>query len=390
MGIGEHLKTALVTLRKRSTKSLVALEFTSGCAVLVFGCLQFFAPSMPLPWGQAISIVCIFGLTIASSVFAACIVSVLFDLKSIRELIVKNDADLLLKMILRSDELFSTREGTGGEHEAILKNIRLKATAALNGIDLDEGRSSADELLLRRGHLVACLDEHDKQVNDVYAKYVNVSRRISKVARGVYQVSETTYVRYRNDTGGSKMIGSWNKLDSGLLPQYFSRSNQNALKESVTITINESLPLVFEHDIECEIISAEGVDERRRRWKNNWKEEGILTDIPPNGTCVIEMKREFLIPEGEEISYSWSGIRGECNYSLEYCGDDAVPTIALIGCDLCNDVDEPACVSCKKEPIRLVKNEGRSKMVSVKQWPATDLAIRVTWTNRNQSIKHVS
>lgn len=380
MGIVEPIRAALQTIKNRSTKSLKLMGGTSAAAVVVFGALQFLTSTSSQPWNTIVSVLCVVGLTLASSIFAACAVSILFDIKSIRDLVVKNDADLLLRLLLRSDELFSTNGSDGGEHEAILKNIRLKATAALNGIDLNDSAASKDELTMKKGHLEACLAHHDEEVNSAYARYVNVTRRISNEGNGVFRVDETTYVRYRNDTGNSKRIRSWNYLDSGLLPESYIGNQGEQLKETIKITINDRMPSVHEHTIVCRRVVVDGVDALMRRWENDWGANGYLVDVPANGTCTVEMIRVFLIPQGEEIKYRWDTIRSECNYTIMYEGDDFEPTIAITGCNLCDSSNkQEGCFVCNGSGDQLVDNSGHTKHASIKGWPKPGTGIRVTW-----------
>ncbi len=183
------------------TKGLAVAFVVS--TLMIISCVLL-APGKEEPYVYSVIITVV--LTLASSVFAACVISFMFDLKSIRNLIVRNDVNLLLRMLLRSDELFTTDGNSGSQHDAILRNLRLKATSALNGIDLNVDDPKGSSTDLKQGHVLACLFSLDQQLNSAYAKYVNIRRIVRDEEDGSFGIHETTYIRLYNDTETPKTI----------------------------------------------------------------------------------------------------------------------------------------------------------------------------------------
>lgn len=373
-----RLKGTWEFLKRRTTKGLVTTSLISALVIIVSGFISVSMRSSGIE-NDFFAVIYIVVTTLATSVFAACVVSFMFDLKSIRDLIVKNDADLLLKMLLKSDELFSTTGDNSGEHKAILENIRMKSTAALNGICLDAEPFIESSVGLRKGHVEACLASLDRELDRAYAKYVNINRRVSSAAEGVFKVVETMYVRYMNDTELPKRINGWNFLSSGVLPLSFEHCDKNTLHETIEITVNDDIPKLYEYSYDCNDAWIDGIDAKTRRWENQWEEELRNTCVPPNGTCVMTITRTFYIPAKEEISHRWDSVRAESKYEICYEGDDCQPIIHVINCDKCNSTLTKTCTECFNHEDCNISNDGNTKVAVLKNWPNPGIQIKVEW-----------
>ena len=88
MAAFEYINSKWQELRKRMTKGLAAAFATS--TLMIAACVLL-APGEEGPY--VCSVIVTVALTLASSVFAACVISFMFDLKSIRNLIVRNDRE---------------------------------------------------------------------------------------------------------------------------------------------------------------------------------------------------------------------------------------------------------------------------------------------------------
>ncbi len=372
MSLVGRMQEAWRALKGRLTRGLLWASSSSILVIVVLNLSSSYFHSSELLYA-----VYTVAVTLASSVFAACVVSVMFDLKSIRDLIVKNDADLLLKMLLKSDELFST-EGGSGEHEAILHNIRLKSTAALNGIDLSVGMGNGSDIEMRKGHVRTCLASLDDELDKAYAKYVNIARHIRNEGCGVFEVDEVTYVRYMNDTSTPKKVRAWNHLRSAQLPPAFKNPRKDVLTEEVKVTVNDGIPRAYRYESKCEMVGIQGIGSLSRRWKCQWDDDLCETSVPPHGTCVVEMRRTFYIPECEEISYTWNTVRAECRYEVNYSGDDHEPMIHIVDCDRC-ETEKRECSRCDQHAQRRIIDNGNTKIAVLKDWPNLGTAIKVTW-----------
>lgn len=379
MPLKDFISSAWASLKRRTTKSLLIVAITSVALILLLNVIPLFFDSSITGSGM-FSAFYVTVSTIATSVLAACIVSVMFDLKSIRDLIVKNDVDVLLGMLLRSDELFSTNGSDGGEHEKILENIRLKSTAALNGINFDPSSYSSESTLdMRRGHVRACLTSLDQELGRAYAKYVNVVRTISRVSDGVFKVDESTYIRYMNDTDAPKKIRAWNYFRSAILPAECDDPMKDVFTERVVVRVNERMPQLYEYSEECTLAEQVGVRSTSRRWKCQWDDDLRNTEVPANGTCVMEIHRKFFIPEKEEISYQWGAVRAECTYRISYEGDDYRPEIHIINCGLCQDSANRDCSNCEGNEDRRIVSSGNTQIAVLRNWPNLGTTIRVNW-----------
>lgn len=378
MALGHKLKSTWESFKRRATKGLVITSLFSALVIVVSGLVSVSMRNSGIE-NDFFTVAYIVVTTLATSVFAACVVSFMFDLKSIRDLIVKNDADLLLKMLLKSDELFSTTGENSGEHEAILENIRMKSTAALNGICLDVEPFAESSVDLRKGHVEACLASLDRELDRAYAKYVNIDRRVSPVADGVFKVIETMYVRYMNDTELPKRINGWNFLSSGILPADFEHRDKNTLYEKVEVTVNNSIPEIYEYSYDCNDAWVDGIDAKTRRWENRWGEELRDTRVPPNGTCTMKINRTFYIPAKEEISHRWDSVRAESKYEISYEGDDCQPMIRVMNCDRCDDALGDGCKKCSGHDDCSISNDGNTKIAVLKNWPNPGIQIKVGW-----------
>lgn len=374
MSLGRHLTTAWDELKARMTKGLVVTSLVSICAIVTLNIVSAF-----IGGNGAFSVAYMILSTLSTSVFAACIVSFMFDIKNIRELIVRNDSELLLKMMLNTNELFSTDGSSGSSHKKILEDIRLKATAALNRIRLDESFPSESSAEMRTGHVQACLASLDHELDKAYAKYVKITRDITNEGKGVFRVDETTYVRYMNDTEAPKKIRAWNFLRSATLPDTYDNPKKNVLTERVSVTINDEIPKIYSYEQECEVVGIQGIDTKSRRWKCPWEDGLKDVCVPANGTCAVEMKREFYIPAREEISYRWETIRSEFIYEVIYHGTDCKPSIHIVNCNQCEDGSGNECSTCDKRDDRRIIPEGNTTMAILKNWPNTGIVIKVIW-----------
>lgn len=274
MAAFEYINSKWQELRKRMTKGLAAAFATS--TLMIAACVLL-APGEEGPY--VCSVIVTVALTLASSVFAACVISFMFDLKSIRNLIVRNDVNLLLRMLLRSDELFTTDGNSGSQHDVILRNLRLKATSALNGIDLNIDDPKGSSTDLKEGHVLACLSSLDQQLDSAYAKYVNIRRIVRDEGDGSFSIHETTYIRLYNDTETPKTIRAWNYLRSASIPATCSNPQRDTLQEHVTVTVNEGVPKRYDYSYPCEISDLQGIDTASRRWKCQWDEELRATQV---------------------------------------------------------------------------------------------------------------
>lgn len=374
MAAFEYINSKWQELRKRMTKGLAAAFATS---TLMIAACMLLAPGEEGPY--VCSVIVTVALTLASSVFAACVISFMFDLKSIRNLIVRNDVNLLLRMLLRSDELFTTDGNSGSQHDVILRNLRLKATSALNGIDLDIDDPKGSSTDLKEGHVLACLSSLDQQLDSAYAKYVNIRRIVRDEGDGSFSIHETTYIRLYNDTETPKTIRAWNYLRSASIPATCSNPQRDTLQEHVTVTVNEGVPKRYDYSYPCEISDLQGIDTASRRWKCQWDEELRATQVPPKGTCVMEIHRTFFIPEKEDISYQWRTLRAESRYEITFEGDSCKPLLQIINCNQCEKANAIGCAECTKGDDIGIICEGNSCIAYLKNWPDLDTQIKVTW-----------
>lgn len=373
MSFRSKLTKAIDSMRKRISKGLLVTAIISLSTITVATVFSIGCDSQALLTFLAVI------SALATSVFAACVVSIMFDIKSIRELIVRNDGELLLDMLLKSDELYSTTGNNSGQHKAILENMRLKSTAALNGIDLKVDPSDQDRAKLKEGHVRACLEELDNNLDKAYAKYVNIKRHVKRESDDVFKVEETIYVRYMNDTEGPKKISKWNYLNSGVLPDTFNHEDRDKLRERVSVTVNDGMPETYSHEYICTESQAEGIDAKARRWENDWDEKLAGTQVPPGGTCVVEMSRSFFIPAKEEIKHTMNTIRFQSRYEIIYDGDDCEPIIHILKCGKCDNDQKDDCTECYgRDDCRIIK-DGNTKMAILSHWPNPGTVIKIDW-----------